>query len=340
MIMNSKTAKFTLSALIASFLWQSLAFSPVIAQNKPANNNRLHPTYEQAKKELNEDVYVIYRITERIARANNLDQTPWRIVAVDEYDINAFASENNKISLYTGLLDQLGGDSSAVACVVAHEMAHHTERHIAMSEAEKAELLQKFQAEAERQVQAEAKKAQQQATGAAVLGGLLGNVGGRYIPGWGGQAAQVGGNVANSAAEQRLAIAQERINQIVAKKEEALNQQLAENSRKHEFEADEYGYQFMARAGFDPQGCLRMLSVLARTPGAEFDTSHPATPKRIEQMKVLMQRYPAPKLAQEGELRLKTSQPLTFQLSKDQQSLRVNSRFGGSAGSDMDRMFK
>jgi predicted Zn-dependent protease len=337
--MNKQTTKLTLTALLATAILQPLTLNSAIAQTKQGQSSSSHPTYEQAKKELNEDVYVIYRITERIARANGIDETPWRVVAVQEYDINAFASEINKISLYTGLLDQLGGDSSAIACVIGHEMAHHTKRHIAMSQAEQVAAVAKFEEEAQRQVLAEAKDAQQDAAGAAVLGGLLGGLGGQFIRGWGGNAARTGGAAINQAGEQRLADAEVRIQEIVEEKTQELNEQLAANSRNHEFEADKYGYQYMARAGFDPQGCLRMLSVLARTPGAEFDTTHPATPKRIERMKELMQTYPPQKLADQGELRIRTSQPLTFQLSKDQQSLRVNSRHGGSAADDIDRMF-
>ncbi|MGK7932629.1 MAG: M48 family metallopeptidase [Microcystaceae cyanobacterium] len=337
--MNKQTTQLALTALLTATIFQPLTLNSAIAQTKQEQSSSSHPTYQQAKKELDEDVYVIYRITERIARANGVDQAPWRVVAVQEYNINAFASDVNKISLYTGLLDQLGGDASAIACVVGHEMAHHTKRHIAMSQAERANAIAEFEEEAQRQVQAEAQDAQQDATGAAVLGELLGGLGGQFIRGWGGDAARTGGAVINQAGQQRLVDAELRINQIVEEKTQALNEQLAANSRKHEFEADEYGYKYMARAGFDPQGCVRMLNVLARTPGAEFDTTHPATPKRIERMKELIQTYPPQKLADQGDLRIRTSEPLTFQLSKDQQSLRINSRHGGSAADDIDRMF-
>lgn len=335
-----KTVCLTLTTLLTTVMLQPLILMPAEAQKKPANNNnnRTHPTYEKAKKELHEDVYVIYRITERIARANGIDQTPWRVVAVQEYDINAFASEVNKISMYSGLLDQLAGDSSAIACVVGHEMAHHTQRHIAMGEADKAATIAKFQQEAEKQVLAEIEAAQQEATGAAVTGGILGVVG-SFLGGFGGAAAQTAGGLANAAGQQRIEDAKVRINEIVEEKKKALEEQLKEDSRKHEFEADEHGYKFMVRAGFDPNGCIRMLNVLSRTPGAEFDTTHPATPKRIERVKELMRTYPPEKLAKEAELKLSTTQPLTYELSKDQQSLRINSRHGGSAANDIERRF-
>ncbi|MFM7441443.1 MAG: hypothetical protein ACKO2V_23070, partial [Snowella sp.] len=84
---------------------------------------------------------------------------------------------------------------------------------------------------------------------------------------------------------------------------------------------------------------LRMMEVLGRTPGAEFDTTHPAAPKRLEQLKTLMVEYPPQQLVQEGQLRLNTSRPLTYSLSEDGKSLRVNSKQGGSTADTIDRMF-
>ncbi|WP_026732036.1 hypothetical protein [Fischerella sp. PCC 9605] len=37
---------------------------------------------------------------------------------------------------------------------------------------------------------------------------------------------------------------------------------------------------------------LQAMEVLARTSGAEFDTTHPAIPKRIEALKALTIKYP------------------------------------------------
>ncbi len=95
----------------------------------------------------------------------------------------------------------------------------------------------------------------------------------------------------------------------------------------------------MAKAGFELEGCLRVMNVLGRTPGAEFDTSHPAIPKRIEQLKELMAKYPATQLAEEGRSKISASQPLTYDLSKDGRSLRINSRRGGSAADNLEQLF-
>ncbi len=287
--------------------------------------------YQQAKEELPEDLYALYRILERIARANKLDEKPWRIVIVPKYNINAFATDVNLIAIYNGLLDQLAGDASAIACVVAHEMGHHTEKHIALAPVEKVALIEQIQQETEQEVLAEKQDAQTEATGMSI-GGSAARI-------FGGRAGRVGGAVLGNASRQRLKASQEKINEIVAQKIEELEQTLAEEGRKREFEADEVGYLYSAKAGFEPEGCLRAMKVLAQTPSAEFDTTHPAVPKRIEALKDLMVKFPATSLAEEGKALISETKPLTYDLSKDGASLRVNSSRGGSSADDVERLF-
>lgn len=315
-------------------LAESLNPETVLMAQNPSNDE----LYKQAKEELSEDVYVIYRVVERIARANGLDNSPWRVVIVNEYNINAFATEVNLIAIYMGILDQLAGDSSAIACVISHEMAHHVERHIALAPAEEMALKERIQKEAEEQVLAEIQDAKSDATGASVGGAVLQTVG-VVLGGWRRTAGTIGNVALQGASRQRLAQAEERVKEIVQEKTTELEQKLAENNRKQEFEADEVGYQYIAKAGFEAEGCIRVMDVLGRTSGAEFDTTHPAIPKRIEQLRALMNQYPPATLAQEGESLIKSTQPLTYDLSKDGQSLRINSRRGGSAADDIDRRF-
>ncbi|MEW6493511.1 MAG: M48 family metallopeptidase [Cyanobacteriota bacterium] len=119
-------------ASVCALVFAPASTLPTFAQSK-ANT----PTpYALAETELSENVYVLYRIVERMARANELNQHPWRVVISPEYEINAHATEANLIVIYSGLLDQLAGDTSALACVVGHEMAHHAHRHLAIRSAE------------------------------------------------------------------------------------------------------------------------------------------------------------------------------------------------------------
>ncbi|MGH2414506.1 MAG: M48 family metalloprotease, partial [Microcystaceae cyanobacterium] len=134
--MIRSTVKFALFAALSGMLLQT-ALPTEAKPQKPQQQapSQTQDIYQKAKKELPEDWYVIYRVIERIARANGLDNNPWRVVVVPEYTINAFATEVNLIAIYSGIIDQLAGDSSAIACVVGHEMGHHIKRHIAMGEA-------------------------------------------------------------------------------------------------------------------------------------------------------------------------------------------------------------
>lgn len=338
--MLKKTKKIAILTSICTLLWPMGL--PAIAKPPSAQNNNPQPKtetiYEKAKKELPEDVYVVYRIVDRLARANGIDDHPWRIGIVQEYNVNAFATEANLVAIYIGLLDMLGGDTSAIACVIAHEMGHHTKRHLAIGPAEEAALKEKIQKEAEEQVRREIESAQSEATGAAVGGALARTIGGIF-GGWGSFGGNVAGTAADAAAQQRLASAEQRIQEIVAKKTAELGQKIAEESRGREFEADEVGYKYMAAAGFETEGCIRMLEVLGRMPGSEVDSTHPAIPKRLERIQELMVERPASSLLPLGESRIRTSQPLTYEPSKDGQSLRINSRHGGEAGDFFEQRF-
>lgn len=297
---------------------------------KPAAKG--HAVYQRAKKELPKDFYALYRIVDRVARANGYESTPWRIVVIPEYDINAFATDANLVAVYDGILDQLGGDSSALACVVSHEMGHHMKHHAAVSQVKKKELIAQIQAETQEEVLGEKRAATQEAT-AEEVGGEIGR---RAI---GGTLGNVVGNILGSESRRRHRKSEKRVEQIIEEKTQELEQRIAKESRKNEFEADEVGYLASVRAGFEPEGCLRVMEVLGRTPGAELDTDHPAVPKRIEAIKALMAKYPPKELVAQGKAKLSRTQPLSYDLSRDKVSLRVNSARGGSPGSDIDRMF-
>ncbi len=245
-------------------------------QRKPASTSST--IYQQAKKQLPEDFYTLYRIVDRIARANKFDTRPWRVVAISQYGVNAFATDVNLIAVYDGILDQLAGDSSALACVVAHEMGHHVKRHIAVGVAQKNELIAKIQEEAKAEVLGEQQAANEEST-SAIVGGAVVN---RVV---GGGIGSLVGSVLGNQGVQRQADSQRRINQIVETKKKQLEEGLAQQSRQHEIEADEIGYVASVKAGFEPEGCLRVMQVLSQIPGSETDTGHPSVPKRIESIK-------------------------------------------------------
>lgn len=70
------------------------------------------------------DFYNLYRISEKLIRANNLDYTNWLISVRKTPDVNAYSSDINHITVYTGLYDTYYSDNDALAYVLAHEMSH------------------------------------------------------------------------------------------------------------------------------------------------------------------------------------------------------------------------
>jgi len=125
-------------AAICTLALSSGLMQPVFAETEETSPTEASSTeepqtlYEKAQAELPENLYVLYRIIERLARANDLDDHPWRVVVIDEDEINAYATEANLVIVYFGLLDQMAGDASALACVVGHEMAHNVRQHAAI----------------------------------------------------------------------------------------------------------------------------------------------------------------------------------------------------------------
>ena len=71
-----------------------------------------------------EDFYKIYRIAERMIRANNLDYINWRVVLQKDTSFNAYSSETNCITINTGAYDTFSTNDDALALLIGHEMAH------------------------------------------------------------------------------------------------------------------------------------------------------------------------------------------------------------------------
>lgn len=66
----------------------------------------------------------------RLAQASDTPSEPYRVTILDSPVVNAFALPNGEIFVTRGLLE-LANDSSEVAAVMAHEIAHITARHAA-----------------------------------------------------------------------------------------------------------------------------------------------------------------------------------------------------------------
>jgi predicted Zn-dependent protease len=54
----------------------------------------------------------------------------YKVLIIDSPDVNAFSIPGGWIYLYTGLLDKVGSDDDALACIIGHETAHVVRRHV------------------------------------------------------------------------------------------------------------------------------------------------------------------------------------------------------------------
>ncbi len=106
------------------------AYKAKIAQDEAIYKNKIYNVmYKKDTTTLNVqpyalDFYNIYRIAERIIRANNLDYINWRISVRKSDDWNAYATGVNSINIYTTLYDSLYGNDDALAYIIGHEMSH------------------------------------------------------------------------------------------------------------------------------------------------------------------------------------------------------------------------
>ena len=336
MIRKITTKLATITSLITLsvpglLLMQSQSLASMQPEETTVINNQLNSQdiYQKAREELPEDWYLIYRIVDRIARANGLDNLPWRIVVMPEYNVNAFATGANLIAVYGSMLDMLEGHSSAIACVIGHEMGHHMENHTILGEEEKAQLIAQIQAEAEAEVAQEIADAQANANTNSTVGTVI-RIGGGIFGDIGSILGGVAGNILENEGRQRVTKAEERLEEIVALKTAELEQSWAEDSRQQELAADKSGYIYSVRAGFKPEGCLKMMEVLDKLPGGETEyekNNHPMPSQRQEEIQALITQYPPQTLVAEGKAKLSGNQnPLNYSFSQEQQSLRINRR--------------
>ena len=81
-----------------------------------------------------EDYYKIYRIAEKIIRANRLDFINWRICLYnDTNNPNAYTANVTQVAISTSLFDTFSNNDDAIALVLGHEMGHALLGHLKRS---------------------------------------------------------------------------------------------------------------------------------------------------------------------------------------------------------------
>lgn len=110
-------------------------YNKKIAQDKLIYKNAIIPQLKKKTNSVNVnpqpvDFYNLYRITEKLIRANQLDYVNWRIaVRKSTKDYNAESLEANLIIINTALYDSLYSNPDALAFIIGHEFAHQILGH-------------------------------------------------------------------------------------------------------------------------------------------------------------------------------------------------------------------
>ena len=277
--------------------------------------------YENAKKELDKDYYILYRIVERISRANQLDDFTWRIRILPEDDINAYASESNLLEINKGLLEQL--DASAIACAVAHEMGHHLKKHASIEESIAHQWYNKLNLDARNK--------------AIIIDLMRKGLLEKFKKG-----SQNTERISNLF--QRLGgvnnISKTLIDKINSSADERYHSDRRKLKRAHEFEADMIAYEFSVRSGFEQKGCLRLMELLSRQNGAQLDNdaNHPSVNKRIAKLKEHGLKYDIQVLKNEGDRNTASTSALNYEYNRNKKLLIIYSRFG-SPQDDIEVLF-
>jgi stress-induced morphogen len=303
--------------------------------------------YDRAKSELSEELYTLYRIVDRLSRANGLDESSWQINLVDEATPSPAAHRANRIVINSALFDQLHGDVHALACVVGREMAHNVQGHTVMTVVERDRVLAQLQAEAETEVEQEfatdGQPEHRSSLGGAVLRGVGQLFGGVGTVVTGVANSLIENERAEQAAEQ-AAERQQRMDEIYQAKVAEVERQWAELAYEQTLAADRGGYEYMISAGFDPQGCIRAIQVMPPVDGVidgvanravtnaetNAETSEPsASTVTADRLKALQSRSPQQEqFVTQGELNLEESAQALAYESFGANQLRVHSRLG------------
>ena len=274
--------------------------------------------FQVAKKKIPEPYYPLYRIVEKLSRANNLANRTWEVKVTPDYTLNGFADKPDLIVIPKPALDSLSGDIDAMACMVAREVSHQDRKHQAIGPAELAAIKQKIQEEAIAQAQSNENSKRGWGMGLGLVGGILG------VNTAGVQNA-INNNTDNATAK------------MIKDKEAELSIRMSETASRIEKEADEDAFIYLTRAGRDPKGCIRYLEVLSRNPQAEANPAKPQIPGRLQAYRDFIDRESPAKYKKEGSANLaRFSKPLNFVIVAESGTLKINSG-GSSAKQSVDK---
>ena len=277
-------------------------------------------SYREAKEVMPPDLYLVYRVADRIITTNDI-KSPIRVAVRNNIDcegILGIASNSQKcqsigllpkidkssnfdiwaaqvvgtmkgqanaaaysdfgtIFLNTAMLKELTGKVDQVACVVAHELAHVTQNHSAEERKKAKELDQKTAAKVSESVKSARNSQNAYIAAMAIMGGINAGLGNSTystdsaLNNLRVSAMLARPRIAKAALDLQPAIGQ-AFNEMQGLAENFANQaieriqynlrdyslELAGFNRAQEYEADLLGTKYVATAGFNPKGCIKL----------------------------------------------------------------------------------
>lgn len=282
--------KFSSYIIVSVIIISMILGNTALAAHKKAAVKKQTPEqitdpYKKAELDLDRRFYQAYRIVDRLARANKLDNYSWRIVIPvneEDYELNASATSSNAIILKPGLVDSFSGEVSALATVIAHEMAHNIHKDLARQ--------QRLQDQFKRKLED--------------LGVILINK----------ESEQHLSPVDIILEYIVSAIAKEELEEKKIKIKELESDLLAE-IRRHEYEADQAALVYLTRAGFKPKEAMRFFELIKRQNGyVDQETlTHPRPENRIWQLENQLKTMNIQQLKNEGQRIISATKPLNYQ---------------------------
>ena len=214
----------------------------------------------------------------KIDKASNFDIWAAQVVGTMKGQANAAAySDFGTIFLNTAMLKELTGKVDQVACVVAHELAHVTQNHSAEEREKAKELDQKTAVKVSESVESARNSQNAYIAAMAIMGGINAGLGNSTystdsaLNNLRVSAMLARPRIAKAALDLQPAIGQ-AFNEMQGLAENFANQaieriqynlrdyslELAGFNRAQEYEADLLGTKYVATAGFNPKGCIKL----------------------------------------------------------------------------------
>lgn len=253
--------------------------------------------YEKIKSQTG-DNFEIYKILERILRANKLQYQNWRIAFyMDHEDINANAGAYNLIQISSALYDSLYPDDDAIAFVISHELAHLILNHVKATN----EIRYKInQLEEKIKINKyEIRRTQNISDIQSAFGDDIGSIGNLL--------ANVSGNIAVDMLTKNL------------KREYGLLRQM-------EYAADSQALVLMTKAGYNPQSCLEVMNVLSGLGGLDKELltdTHPSDKSRTDNLNSKLYGLNKQKLQKEGRYNIYNSNVLNARATTDKKAVLI-----------------